>query len=227
MSQQVNLYDVSLQRQRDWLSAGNLVIVVGGVLLAIVAWGWGVRSGLGALEAEAAATAARLKSLEGEAQVLRAQATDRKPDPRLAEEVAAARIEMENRQTLLAALDKGLGPQAASFAEYLRGLARQSTSGLWLTGFAVDADNDAMEIRGRLIAPSTLADYIRRLNGERIFQGRSFAALQMKAGMVPAAGSGTTMPAAAPPAASLPPPFHEFTLVPEKPAVPAAQERRP
>jgi hypothetical protein len=97
------------------------------------------------------------------------------------------------------------------------------------------ASSNAIEIRGRTVDPSSLPNYIQRLDNEKVFHGRSFAALQMKTvSAEPAAAPGqaaaaapapapvqTAQPAAASPAAT----YSEFTLVPAKPAAPPPEKR--
>lgn len=229
MSQQINLYDAALERQRVWLTATNVALACAALSVFLGAWGTWVRVQATGLEGEAANVASTLKGLQDRAAALTADLAARKPDPRLADELAAAQIEAGNRKAVLAILTKGLGPQATSFAEYLGGLARQSTSGLWLTGFAVDSDANVMEIRGRTLDPSSLPSYIQRLNNEKVFQGRSFAALQMKmAGAetpaAPSTGAAASAPRAAP--AAGPAAYSEFVLIPAQPAA-ASTEKRP
>ena len=70
-----------------------------------------------------------------------------------------------------------VGPRAIG---EIRNFARQARDDLWLTGFQISQGGEAIEIRGRLFEPSRLADYVQRLNGVAVFQGRRFAALDMQ-----------------------------------------------
>ena len=90
----------------------------------------------------------------------------------------------------------------------LRGFARQTAEGVWLTGFVLAGSE--VEIRGRLSDAALLPHYIQRLNGEPIFKGRRFAALDMSEGSLQPAGAAATpatapaAPAAAPGASAAP-----------------------
>lgn len=222
MVQQINLYDPGLLRQRDWLALGN--VVAAGLLLAVAvgllgAW---ARQDLPALTAQAAANEGQLKAMRDQIAALGQQAASRKPDPRLEQELGAARLLLDARGEVLAVLKQRLGPDADSFADYLRGFARQSVAGLWLTGFSFDAASGGMEIQGRTVDPALLPEYIRRLNQEQAFQGRAFAALKLVEGKPEARPAATVAPASAPAAAAagtattVRAPFHEFTLTPAK-----------
>lgn len=225
MSQQINLYDATLRRRREWLTAAHLAAACGLLLAALGGWGTSARSEAQSLESEAAALAPRVKALQEQVQAMDKAIAVRKPDPRLEEELVAQRAFLATRSEVLDILKKGLGAEAAGFAEYLRGLARQTPSGLWLTGFSVASDGSAMEIRGRTLDPSLLPDYIQRLNAEKAFRGQAFSALQLKAGGAPGPAAAEQAGAPAPGVDKAAAPavrFHEFTLVPVK-----AAEQRP
>ena len=211
MSQQINLYDPALRRRRELLTAGNLALTALALLLAMGGWGASVRSQVAALEAENQGVSPRVSALQDQKNAIDKQLATDKPDPRLEAELASARALAGLRGEIVAALKKGVGSESMGFAEYLRGLARQSQGNLWLTGFSVGEAGSAMEIRGRMTDPVLLPEYIRRLNAEKAFKGRSFSALNISAGS-PAPASGGEAGAA--PAVAGRAPFHEFVLIP-------------
>lgn len=215
MSQHINLFDPALQRKRDWLALENVVGMACVLLTAVGAAGLTARSELPALMAQSAAGEAQLKTMRDQLTVLGQQVANRKPDPRLEQEIGAAKLLLAARSEVLNVLQQRMGPEAGSYAEYLRGFARQSLPGLWLTGFSLDAGG-SMEIHGRTSDPALLPEYIRRLNAERVFQGRAFAALNLAEGKADAV-AGAPAPTGAAPAAKKAP-FHEFRLVPVKPS---------
>ncbi len=224
MSQQINLYDPALLRKREWLTAANLAAGCGVLLLAVGGWGAAARTQLATLEAESRELAPAVKGLQDQIVALGKQAASAKPDARLEAELAAARKRLRLRRDVLAALKKGVGAESRSFAEYLRGFARQAPKGLWLTSFNIGDGGASMEIHGRMTDASLLPDYIARLNNEKAFRGRAFAALKIEAGKAEspdgkAQGSGA---AGAPSAPSQPAPFLEFTLIPAPVAATAA-----
>ncbi len=214
MAQHINLYDSSLLKPRDWLSLAN--VAAGGLLLlgAVMAAGMLARLDVPALTTRAASGETQLKAMREQAAALGQQVTGRKPDPRLEQEIGAAQLLLSARGEVLGVLQQRLGPQAGSFAEYLRGLGRQSMPGLWLTSFKFDAGG-GMEIGGRTLDPASVPEYIRRLGRERAFQGRSFAALKLAAGKAEAMpGANTGNQAATTVAAQARAPYHEFVLIP-------------
>ncbi|MEW6165503.1 MAG: PilN domain-containing protein [Pseudomonadota bacterium] len=205
MSQQINLYDAALERQREWLTLGNVVAVC--LLLLGVVGGSGhfARTEAKTLAARAAASESQLKTAREQIAALTQKIASRKPDARLEHEVAAQRLLLTARREVLATLRDGVGADGgATFADYLRGFARQTVSGLWLTAFNFDAKSGGIEIRGRTTDPALLPEYIRRLNQESAFQGRAFASLKLDAGQAEtAAGAAPVLPR-----------YHEFVLIP-------------
>jgi len=187
----------------------------------VLALGALTRHEVPALTAQTAANDAQLKAAREQITVLGQQVAGRKPDPRLEQELGAARLLLAARGEVLTTLQQRLGPHAGSYAEYLRGFSRQSVAGLWLTAFNFDGSG-GMEIQGRTVDPALLPEYIRRLGKEQAFQGRTFAALKLDEGKLEPVVSAPPPPTATAPAAKAP--FHEFTLTPAradgKPAVP-------
>jgi hypothetical protein len=221
MSQQINLYDPALERHRDWLALHYVAGVAAVLAVLVGALGFVARADLPALQAQAARGEDQLKAAREQITTLGQQVAGRKPDARLEQEIATRRLLLAARGEVLATLRQSLGPQARSFADYLRGFARQNVTGLWLTGFAVDAASGGMEIHGRTLDPALLPEYIRRLDQEKAFEGQTFAALKLDVARPEAPVTGATAQAAA-----RRPPWHEFTLVPvtgDKAAKPAGK----
>lgn len=214
MSQQINLYRAAYLKQREWLGLTTVVALALGLLLLVGIAAGVARMQASRLEAETAVLAPQLKALQEQAQALSRSLASAQPDAQLEAKLAATREQLAVSRQVVAVLDKGLGADTTNFAEYLRGFARQTPKGVWLTRVVIRAGGDDMEIHGRLLDAALLPDYIRRLNGEPAFRGRSFAALQLEEGKLEnSAVTGAEKSAAETQAAA---PFLEFTLLPER-----------
>jgi hypothetical protein len=181
MSQQINLYNPAFRKSRDWLTATPLLLTAGGVLLAILLLAtWASWRAEGS-ERRAALQEAKLKTAQENLMTLSKAVAASQSNTTLATELARVQLALKRREQVMALLAEGgtIG-NTTGFSEYLRGLARQLPSGLWLTGFTIGGDGDGMEIRGRMLNAATLPEYIRRLNSEKVFQGRSFSALTIQ-----------------------------------------------
>lgn len=184
MSQQINLLNPDLRPRRDWLSFRIVAPVAAVCIAAVVVAMVLVRSEQSALASREIETGSRLKAAQEQLQALARQVGERVSDPRLVSEAERLAAAVKRHEDALRVLQPAAADGQGGYGEVMRGLARQSMSGLWLTAFAVGSD--AMEIRGRMLEPSLLPTYIRRLNGEAAFQGRRFDALDLQ-GVTPEA----------------------------------------
>ena len=173
MAQQINLYDPALRPQRDAFTAqSSLLWAVGAALLAsALAWGlhWSTPSNLPLLTATSASTAPASAASAAAA-----------PLSAAASELQRLRdFEAHQRRVQAAILDGALGARSGH-AEYLRALARQAQPQVWLTGFSIKPETNAIEIDGQALDASALPAYLRRLNSEERFKGRPFAHLHIR-----------------------------------------------
>lgn len=194
--QQINLYNPALRRQRVWLSLGNLAALSGVFALFLLALGFVLHSQAGANRQRVQQLETRLATARAETMRLSTQLGASPERDAAARELAELKRQLALRREVLVALQGGAaidgGRSSAGFSDYLRGLARQTVNGLWLTGFAVAQGGDGMEVRGRMLVVDRLPEYIRRLNGEASFKGRQFVSLDIsRSGRPGEAGPGT------------------------------------
>lgn len=113
-------------------------------------------------------------------------------------DLASLQVQDSAQRRVLAALQAGVAGVREGPSEYLVALARQANGAVWITGFTISEDGNALELDGRMLDASALPDYLRRLNAEPRFRGRPFAQLSLKAtesgsgvanGVMPAGGS--------------------------------------
>lgn len=215
--QQIKLLNPRLQPKRDWLSLPLVVGLAVAVVLALTLFYGLAAHERNRLLKEEAELVNRNKALQAEVESYGKVLAERKTDPELERQAATLRAMLAPREEAVQRL-KSLSLQDAGFVPYLRGFSQQAMEGVWLTDFAMGPSE--FVIRGRLTDPALLPRYIKRLNGEKAFQGRRFAALEMK-GVEPAAATNS---ATAAPVTRLPR-YIEFVLQstpPEAPARPGA-----
>jgi hypothetical protein len=191
VTQQINLYNPAFVPPREYVTAKSLAVTVA-VLLTLVAgtttW---ARQRAQLRETELAEAQNFQKAAQAELEGMRAAAAARTENPALVAKVAAERRKIAEREQVLE-LTKGLTAESGGgYVEYLRGLARQTMAGVWLTGFAVHDGGRQISLSGRAVDKSLLPDFVRRLNSEPAFQGKAFAGMNIayKDTTVPAAGA--------------------------------------
>jgi len=214
MSAQINLYHPRFLKQRDMLALGNIALAAAALyaVLAVVG-GWAWRNAATRHEAAAAAEV-QLRSTKEQVEAETRAAAKRKPSPQLVSEVESAEGLLRRRVDIAGLLESGAIGSTGGFTDYLRGFARQTSEGLWLTGLSIRSGGNDMEIRGSMLDAAALPDYIRRLGTEKAFQGRNFAALSMNRVDPPAAVRPVVQGAAALPAPALAPRPINFVLMP-------------
>lgn len=184
-AQQINLYNPALRRQRVWLTLGNVLVLAGLFGLGLVGTGIVLHRQAAARQETVQTLETRLVAARAETFQLSAQLAGSASGEAATRELADLRRQVSMRSEVLAALQGGAGIDAVrgqstvGFADYLRGLARQTVSGLWLTGFSVAQGGGGMEVRGRMLAVDRLPEYIKRLNSEVTFKGRQFVSLNI------------------------------------------------
>lgn len=208
MSQQINLLNPAFRKPFDWLTAVPLASAAAVLLAAIVIAAFAARVSSDGRERGALEQEAKLKTVQGRLTTLAKQVAERKPNAQLIADLANVEAQLKVREEILAYLGNGNIGSTSGFAEYLRGFAQQVPKGLWLTGFTIGAGGSDMEIRGRMLNPASLPEYIHRLNSEKAFQGRSFAALTIQRPEEDKKTASSAVPGAAKPA------FVEFVLKP-------------
>lgn len=210
MSQEINLLDPSLRPKRDWLGFNEVSTAAGAtVALVVLASIYAAHEAADAVRRQAE-VAGRLGGVQAELQKLQAVLANRQPNLELEREAGRLGDTIEHRRLVLRLAKETAAGGQEGVADVMRGFSRQIVEGVWLTGFGISASG--IDIRGRLLDPSLLPTYIRRLNGEPSFRGRRFAALDMQ-GVVPqppASATTASVSSSSPSVAA--PPYTEFVL---------------
>lgn len=227
MSAQINLYNPAFLAKREWVTPINLLLgfVVMGLAMGIL--GVWYQWQLSGLAAEAAVVERELVERQDQVARLNEEVRRIKRDPRLEARVLEAETMLRGREEIARALSAGVLGTSEGFSGYLRAFARQTVSGVWLTGLSISAGGEQMRIQGSALNAELVPAYIRRLTEEKAMRGREFATLQMElppereAG-TPEAAAGSE--AAATPAPRPPPRVLNFTLAASTESTPAARD---
>ena len=222
MSQQINLFNPIFLKQKKMFSAVNMVDALAVLIVGVaVFYAYASIETLN-LDRQSVETARQYYQSKARLAEASARYAPKKTDAGLEAEVNNLQAQLNARKATLDNLGIGLLTNDASYAEYMRALARQSLAGLWLTGFKVGKGGADIEISGRALQPELVPYYIRRLNQERAMHGRGFDSLSMtqREGALPADAS---RPAGAPASYR----YTEFRLGSSYAEVPAQGDAEP
>jgi len=179
--QHINLLDASLLPPKARYTATQGLIGIAVISLGLLAAGFALRWAAAEQAREAAALQQSLPDMQ--AHVTRPLPLQATADAQ-GLQLNALRQEEAALHQLQQVLSNGGAGRIEGYADYLLALSRQGAKGsnaLWITGFKVLPDGQ-LELQGRMSDARALPDYLRRLNEESLFRGRSFAQLSVKAG---------------------------------------------
>lgn len=180
MSQQINLFNPDFLKQKRYFSVSTMLQALGLIVL-----GTGVLYGYAAYQLDILAQQAAQMGNRYATEQLRLATLSREFAPEktaqmLQEELKQAESAASAQAEILETLKSGVLGNTEGYSEYLIAFARQSMSGLWLTGFVIKGDGVDMSLSGAALNPQLVPSYIRRLGKEPVMQGRTFSSLRIQ-----------------------------------------------
>ena len=181
MSQQINLFSpVFLKRRKIRYSAATILRVLGLIVAgAALVYGYLVYQ-TNVLTKQAAETEKILASEQARLTKFTSEYAPQQASAQLEKDIKKAEAQLKARQEMVETLKRGgaIG-STEGYSEYMRAFARQSVSGLWLTGFDIIGTGSEMAIIGRTMSPELVPVYVQRLSREPVMKGRQFASLRI------------------------------------------------
>ena len=172
--QQLKLVDPATQMQQNqswgaqqglrWVSLAAALCLVGGVVLKVLA-----------SNAESAA-----KRAEAAMQVMQRNLATPE-SAAVVKELEGLRHREAMQNQMRDVLTGSMSSSSFGYSDFLAALGRQTQSGLWITGLAIQGDGRDVALTGRMSDPAVLPMYLRKLQQEERFRGRRFAQLEMRA----------------------------------------------
>jgi len=96
-------------------------------------------------------------------------------------EVTRLEADVEARSAMLGMLRGGGLGNTEGFSRYFAAFARHPMRGVWLTGFSVGDDGNALNIRGRVLHPDLVPEFLKSLNQDVVMRGRLVTELKLVA----------------------------------------------
>lgn len=215
MAQQINLCTPILLTQKRYFSAQTMVqalavfVVLGSSLCGY--WVWSLNAASEGFKKTLATQAHELESLQ--AAIKQGRADTGPLEAALAKELEGHKLTLQQRQSLMEALQRGLFRPGWGHAARLRLVAQTIPAQVWLTD--LQADDNQLQLGGFTLEPAALNDWVSKLASSPLLTGQKLATVKVEhasaAVLKTLAGSASTPPASA--SAAQPRPMWSFSLV--------------
>jgi len=188
VSQQINLFNPIFLKQKKIFTAVHMaqtlgLVAAGALLIAVFG---GVKTSQ--LERHAAAGQVATAAAEARLAQVMKDFPPRQKSKDIESEIARMQGELKALRDVRSVLERGELGNTAGYSEYWRAFARQSVSGVWLTGVGVVGPGKEIALEGRALQPELVPGYIQRLTREAVLQGKTFGSLEIsRPGAVPVA----------------------------------------
>ncbi len=179
MSQQINLLNPALIKQKDLLNPNNIAITLGLLTILMLVYYGTAQKQLSLLTAQRSQVANELAATQAQLKQTALLHAPHELNKALVEQVAQLEQKEKMQQQVLQTVSLSSATPEKGYAALIRAFAKQSLDGLWLTNFSIDSNTDQLNISGRALQADLVPEYISRLGNEPALQGKLFSALNM------------------------------------------------
>ncbi|HEX8886092.1 MAG TPA: hypothetical protein VF797_16515 [Noviherbaspirillum sp.] len=103
------------------------------------------------------------------------------PDKQILDDIQKVEDRLRASRQILAFVQNGELMGGQGYARFMQAFSSKTMTGVWLTGIAIDDGGNDIEITGHSVAPELVPAYIRSLNTEKAFMGKSLGSLMLRA----------------------------------------------
>lgn len=179
MNQQINLYLPEFRKEKDRLSAVNMLAMLG-VLAIGLALATAVKVfGTFQLSREVADKQATLQATREQTNSLVDSYGEQSEDPQLAAEVRQLEENLQGKRALLDFLDGRDIGNTDGFSSYLVDLSRYHVGGLRLTSIDLNNGGDSVLLHGEVNRAENVPLYLQNLSNGASYAGKTFETLKI------------------------------------------------
>ena len=180
MSQQINLLNTSLIKQKNFLNANSMAIMLGLLLVLMLAYYSYAQKQLSLLILHRSQVAEKLPVIQAQLKQATLLHAPHALNQALLDQIMQLKQKEVMQQQVLQTVNQSSATPDKGYAALMRAFAMQSLDGLWLTGFSIDSHTEQLNISGRTLQADLVPEYITRLRNEPALKGKLFAALSMR-----------------------------------------------
>jgi len=179
MSQQINLLNRALIKQKDLLNTNTIAITLG--LLMVLMFGYYAFSQkqLSLVTIQRSQVAEELSAMQAQLTQSALLHAPRELDKALQGQITQLELKEAMQQQVLQTVSLSSAAPDKGYAALMRAFAKQTLEGLWLTGFNIDSHTQQLNINGRTLEANLVPEYLSRLSHEPALQGKQFSGLNM------------------------------------------------
>lgn len=179
MSQQVNLFESGLVKSKDWFTLSLVAAVYALAAIAMVYFYTGIASENAQLLVQRNQTVAQYESMQKKLDEFAKKVTPI-DNSKLEAELKKLNTRFEMQTQILAIFQQSISESAYHLIDYMRGLASQQLSGVWLTGFKIEPAAQHVSLSGQALQTEDIPLYLDLLSAQHVFEGTQFSGLQFK-----------------------------------------------
>jgi len=179
VNQQINLVNLALIKQKQFLTLNSIAVILGVITIAMLAYYAYIKSEVNSLSMQRQQVANELIKTQTELKAITALHMPRDKDSALEKQIETLEESEKVQQKILNTLNQSSKIPTNSYAALMRAFAKQNIDGLWLTGFSVDSQTDTLNIQGRALRGDLVPQYINGLSNEPALKGKLFSSLNI------------------------------------------------
>lgn len=179
MSQQINLLNPALIKQKDFLNTNNIALTL--VFLSTLMLGYYgyAQKQLSLLIMQRSQVAEELSAAQAQLKQTALLHTPHELNKALLDQIMQLEQKKTMQQQILQTVNQSSATPEKGYAALMRAFAKQSLDGLWLTSFSFDSNTEKLNISGRTLQADLVPEYISHLGNEPALKGKLFSALNM------------------------------------------------
>ena len=180
MPQQINLCTPILLTQKRYFSAQTMVqalavfVVLGGGLCAY--WVWSLNVASEGFKTTLTTQAHELESLQ--AAIQQGKVSTAPLEAALAQQLQGQKLDLQQRQSLMEALQRGLFRPGWGHAARLQLVAQSIPAQVWVT--ELKADDNQLALTGFTLEPAALSDWVRGLAASPLLEGQKLSTVKVE-----------------------------------------------
>ena len=177
MNQQINLYKGYDKKSKAPFYLFIILFVF--LVLASVVFSAYLQNEIAALRVDVRQQQSVLADAEAHTAKMRIQHPQKEHNSLLEKRTKQSKTLRKSLLDVMSLLSDTTSDKTQGFSRYFTAFAQQKTSGLWITGVTINAEQNSIDLNGRTNNAENVPIFLQKLHNETIFNGKVFTNLNM------------------------------------------------